>query len=441
MKRSLIFAKLALKSLRQNWRHSLATMLAILGGFAAVSLLDGFLQAIREYNEEHYVNKGMVGHVLIEKNGAAEHIFEDMWLYSMGKIEQEKIAAILAKDPRVAASMRYLLITGLLSNGVNNALFVGAGYDDENGRIIRGPKWEWNTIAGKPLYLAPATGALFLGMGLADRMGCEYDHKILNKPDGSYIAGERALKCPGTGLQLSVTTEHSQVNAVTVPVGGVTDMQLREFNDKVLSMPLAAAQQLFDTDKISRVIVLLKDRDQIPAFLSDFQKSARDEGLDLEAVKWIDHPVAAISKGGLEVMNVFRGLFLGVVAVIAALSVANSMMKSINERVREIGTLRSFGFRRHDIVLLFSFEGLFLGVFSCLAGVVVTTLLALLLSHVGITFKAGVLSTPMPLMFTMAFSLWFTTAVSLSLITFLASWVVSQRAARMVIADALRHTA
>ena len=126
---------------------------------------------------------------------------------------------------------------------------------------------------------------------------------------------------------------------------------------------------------------------------------------------------------------------------IAGLSVANSMMKSINERVREIGTLRSFGFRKMDIVLLFSFEGLFLGVLSCMGGILVSASLAFFLSHIGLSFKAGILSSAMPVNFSIALPTWLGTSLVLSLITFSASVLVSRRAAGMVIADALRHTA
>lgn len=436
--RPRLLAQLALKNLVQNWRHSLATMLAILGGFAAVSLFDGFLQSIKEFNEEHYVNKGMVGHVLVEKAGAADHLFEDVWRYSLSRAEQEKIFELLQSDPRVAEAMPYLVISGLISNGENSSIFIGSGYDESRGVKIRGTKWAWNVIAGQTLSAAPMGGALMLGMGLARRMGCEFSPEGATAPDGTYPATVRPLKCPGPGLQLSVTTEHAQVNAVTLPVIGVTDFQLREFNDKVISAPLATVQSLLDTDRISRVIVLLKDQSLIPAFIRDLTGHARAANLDIEAVKWLDHPVAAVSKGGLEVMGVFRALFLAVVAVIAAMSVANSMMKSVNERIREIGTLRSFGFRRLDIVLLFSFEGLFLGLASCLGGIVVTVVLGYLLSHSGLSFKAGVLSTPIPVTFSFAFRVWVTTGLFLGVITFLASWLVARKAARMVVADALR---
>ncbi len=435
-----MLARLALRNIRLNWRHSLATMVAIMGGFTAVSLFDGFLVALREYNEEAYVNKGMVAHVVIERIGAKEHIFEDLWGYAMTKEEQEAIAGLLKTDERVKVAMRYLLITGLVSNGRNSTLFIGSGLEETEGVKIRGEKWAWNTIAGKPLYLSETPG-LLMGAGLAERLGCKFDPTILQKPDGSYLAQERKLNCPAPAFQLSVTTEHSQVNAVELPPVGVTDFQVREFNDKVMVTTLAEAQRLFDTDRISRYLVLLENAHQIPAFVHDFESKANAAGLKLSATPWLEHPVASLSKGGLEVMGVFRGLFLTVVAVIAAMSVANSMMKSINERIREIGTLRSFGFRRRDIVWLFSLEGLFLGFFSCLGGMVVSTLLAILIRNAGLTFSAGLLSTPMPVNFSVALPTWTATMLTLSLITFLASWLVSRKAARMVVADALRYIA
>jgi putative ABC transport system permease protein len=201
------------------------------------------------------------------------------------------------------------------------------------------------------------------------------------------------------------------------------------------------AQKLVDSDKISRFQILLKNEKDIPRFMADMRTKINQTGLKLDVVKWYDHIVASAGKGGMEILGVFRALFLSIVALIAAMSVANSMMKSINERIREIGSLRSFGFRRRDIILLFSFEGLLLGWFSCLGGMLLSSALALLIRNLGISFKAGILSTPMPVTISMAFSVWFVTAVTLSCITFLASWLVSRRAARMTIADALRYVA
>jgi putative ABC transport system permease protein len=432
--------RLAARNIYLNWRHSLATVLAIAAGFTSVALLDGFISSINAISEDGTTHKGMVGHVLIEKGGTKDHLFEDPWRYSLSKHDQEVVGGWLAEDPRVEASMRYLLVTGLLSNGKSSTIFMGGGLEEEQGVKFRGDMWKWNAVAGKPLYLAPS--GFVMGLGMAKRMDCQVAETGYLKPDYSYIAEERPMNCRSRDFQLSTTTEHSQVNAISLPPSGVMDLQIREYNDKVLFMPLAVAQQLVDTDRITRYSVLLRDGEKAQAaFVTDYRKRARDAGIDIEVLHWLDHPVGAAAKGGIEILNIFRLLFLAVVAVIAVMSVANSLMKSINERIREIGTLRSYGFRRNDIVLLFSFEGLLLGLSACLGGVMISFVLAYAITASNLSFNAGVTSTPIPIRILFEFGTWATTAGVLSAITFFASYVVSRRAAGLTIADALRHVA
>jgi len=57
-----------------------------------------------------------------------------------------------------------------------------------------------------------------------------------------------------------------------------------------------------------------------------------------------------------------------VILLTACAMVAASMLSSVNERVREIGLLRSLGFSRGAVFSLFSFEALLLGLASGLAG-------------------------------------------------------------------------
>jgi putative ABC transport system permease protein len=117
------------------------------------------------------------------------------------------------------------------------------------------------------------------------------------------------------------------------------------------------------------------------------------------------------------------------------------MMKSVNERIREIGTLRSIGFRRKDIVLMFSAEGALLALASCFSGMAAATGLSLLITALGIKFKAGVLSTPIPLGVEIVLPTWLGSMFVIGLISFGASWLVSRRAARQVIAETMRHVA
>ena len=71
-------------------------------------------------------------------------------------------------------------------------------------------------------------------------------------------------------------------------------------------------------------------------------------------VEYIDHFIAIIS-------------FIAV--VIGVLGVANTMMMSVNERAREIGTLRALGWSRGRVVRVIAAEGLLISVLGGLVGI------------------------------------------------------------------------
>jgi putative ABC transport system permease protein len=141
----------------------------------------------------------------------------------------------------------------------------------------------------------------------------------------------------------------------------------------------------------------------------------------------------------MELLHVFRNLFMLIVVTIGVMSVANTMMKSVNERVREIGTLRSLGFLRRDLTLLFACEGGFLSLLACGVGLGLTFLIGTAISLSGIKFRAGVLSVPIQLAVAPAPGAWIISGAVLSLLATGTAWFCARRASRMVIADALRH--
>jgi putative ABC transport system permease protein len=128
-----------------------------------------------------------------------------------------------------------------------------------------------------------------------------------------------------------------------------------------------------------------------------------------------------------------------IVVTICVLSVSNTMMKSVTERIREIGSLRSFGFLRKDIALMFTFEGLFLSMLSCVAGTIMTLVCSFAVNHSGITYKAGLLSAPIFLTVALNPAIWVINTVWLSALAAGTSWLCARGAARMVVADAMRH--
>lgn len=432
--------RLAWRNVIRNWRHSLATILAIASGFTAVSLFDGFLAELDARNRDGYQTRGMFGDMIIQKKNAQHMLDEDFWTYTLDAKDQEFIENIVKPDPDVELRIRSLTITGLVSVGDHHAIFIGNGHDIQEGAQLRGERWGWNTTAGKPLYLSDKPSVV-IGNGLGRLLECESSYQGPNfiLPDGNYIAAERPFHCSNPRLTFSATTEAAQVNAIELPVSGLYDAGFRELDSRVAIMPLAEAQRLLDTDRLTHVVVSLKKGRDLKAFIARIRQVATAQGLDLDILHWTEHKASAYVQGGLKILHVFRNLFMIIVVAIGVMSVANTMMKAVNERIREIGTLRSLGFRRRQIVGMFSAEGFFLSLLACVVGLILSLLLTWLIASAGITYKAGVLSVPILLSVRLVPWAWLVSTLVLSALATGTAWFCARRAAKMVVADALRH--
>ena len=85
-----------------------------------------------------------------------------------------------------------------------------------------------------------------------------------------------------------------------------------------------------------------------------------------------------------------RVWLMGLSAFVCLVGITNTILMSVTERIREIGTLKCLGALDHFIVRLFLIENLFLGLLGSLVGAAVGFLLALF--QVGVSLEFGLLS-------------------------------------------------
>lgn len=87
----------------------------------------------------------------------------------------------------------------------------------------------------------------------------------------------------------------------------------------------------------------------------------------------------AIGKGKIDPSMVARQKWLVVMSLLAStVGITNSMLMSVTERFREIGTMKCLGALDNFIVKLFLIESGFLGLFGSLAGSLIGMILILL---------------------------------------------------------------
>ena len=77
-----------------------------------------------------------------------------------------------------------------------------------------------------------------------------------------------------------------------------------------------------------------------------------------------------------------------IMLLIAAVGIVNTILMSVYSRVREIGVLRAYGMVQRDILRLFTLEGLAVGIFGSLLGVVFGALLNLFMVTKGISLNS-----------------------------------------------------
>ena len=432
--------RIAWRNVRKHWRHSLGAILSIVVGFVAIGLFEGYLHDLEDLQREWYVHRGMTGHVIVERRGAsATEGRQDPWRYALGPEAQGAIDSFLAdRAGEVVTRMRILQLGGLASTGEAGVVFVAWGLDVAEGAELR-REWTWNVSAGVPLHRGDASSVI-LGTGLGALLGCSGPppETALGR-DGRPTGELREMTCDATRLQLSSTTEHGQLNVVDPTIVGLFDAGMNDVNNKFLHLPLPMAQRLADTEAVTMYVVLLRDPGHAEAFAAALESHAAARGMDIVAVPWDRHGIADLYRRTTSILSIYRNLVVLIVVAIAGMSVLTTMLKAVNERVREIGTLRSIGFRRRHVVALFSMEAVLLAVVSSGVGLAATWVLIQVVNGAGLSYDGGVAATPIPLTVSLvpaacAFALVFLSGVALA-----AAIMPARRAARLSIPEALGH--
>jgi putative ABC transport system permease protein len=432
--------RIAWRNVRKHWRHSLGAILSIVVGFVAIGLFEGYLSDLDAIQKEWYVRRAMTGHVIVEQRGAsATEGRQDPWQYALDREEQGVIDAFLQEHAgEVETRMRVLQLGGLASTGQSGVVFVGWGMDVAEALAVRGD-WAWNVTAGLPLHRAGDNAAI-VGNGLGALLGCTGPPPATAiGADGRPTGEPRPMACGQTRVQLSSTTEQGQLNVIDPAIVGLFDGGMKDIDNRWVHLPLPLAQRLADTEAVTMYIVMLKDPRRTGTFAAALRARAVERRADLAVIPWDEHVMAEMYRRSQSILSIYRNLVVLIVVTIAGMSVLTTMLKAVNERVREIGTLRSIGFRRRHVVALFTIEAALLGAVSSGVGLLATAGLIRLINGAGLSYNAGVAATPIPLTVSLLPSACAFALVFLSGVAVLAAVLPARRAARLSIPEALGH--
>lgn len=179
------------------------------------------------------------------------------------------------------------------------------------------------------------------------------------------LAGSLGVK-PGDVVTLLSLTPDGMLNALDVEVAGILTTGIQELDSRYLRVHLATAQRLLQTERISDLLVTLRDTALTEEVAGDLRRLLADEEPPLAVVDWRSRAPFFD-----QVRNLYLGIFwfLGsVIFVLVVLSASNTLLMTLMERIREIGTLRAIGTSRGQIAAIVLFEALWLGLLGALLG-------------------------------------------------------------------------
>lgn len=399
--------KLALRNIFRNRSRTALTLAAITTGVAAIIVSGGFVQDIFIQLRESTIHSRL-GHLQIVRKGYLEYGQRDPSHYLITQSKQ--LEATIRAIPHVNQVMARVNFSGLANNGRADFAIIGegieAGIEARLGTAI-------TIVAGRQLQDFDQFSVV-IGEGVASALELE----------------------PGRYVTLTINTPEGALNSLEFKVVGVFRTLSKDYDDRAVRIPLAAAQELLFTPAIHSLVVLLDDTDATDSVTAAARGRLGNQVYDVKP--W--YALADFYEKTVALYKRQFGALQFIILVMLVLSVASTINMTVFERSGEFGTLLAIGLRRAQIFRLVLLENTLLGVFGGLLGVIIGIVLAEAISGVGISMP------PPPgsnIGYTASIRLvpWVLVAAAIIGMTaaVLAAVRPGRRASRFKVVDALRH--
>ncbi len=252
---------------------------------------------------------------------------------------------------------------------------------------------------------------------------------------GSLLAKQLNVS-PGDYITVLTNTIDGVMNAMDLTVAGIYSAGIDEIDGQVVYLPLKTTQEILDTTSVD-IAVLKFDHLNVPLKLIEpISKSLKSISTSFKARTWKD--LAVLFRQVDKFYGVQNMVVESILLALMFLGILNTVSMTVVERTGEIGTLRSLGESRKDIIKQFLIESVLISLIGIICGII-GSLLVIQLIH------AGHIMTEMPgasIPFQIKIHFLNSAVIyssALSMITaIIATYIPALRASRMDIVEALR---
>jgi ABC-type lipoprotein release transport system permease subunit len=339
---------IAYRDLGRNRRRSALTILAVALGLVLLILMSSYIAGVVDGSISDSIRLN-TGHVQVR---AETYEVEQASLQWGDLLENsEELQANAAGLQGVVTTAPVLWASGFLTTADETVGVRVTGIDP--GSDFHAPIRS-SLVDGQ--YLAPGDrGGVLIGKKLADSLGIG----------------------AGSKISLLVGTSDGGTDEDVFTVRGTFSTGVLTYDESTLYMPLAKAQAITGAgDHISALILLTDDAE------TSLPVAAALRAPDRSVVTWED--MNAIVLQGIESGMSFYYLMYGIVILVVAVIIANTLLMSVFERTRELGILSALGMKGRQITVMILMEAGVLALMGILCGIILGSLVVWYLAVNGI---------------------------------------------------------
>jgi putative ABC transport system permease protein len=345
-------AQLAFRNVFRNKRRTIITEISIVIGLVAIIFAGGLLRDM-EIGWRDALIFSDTGHIQI----IAEGLKDDSNIKNSIKDSRE-ITGKLKKYPNIKGYTERIELNGLVSNGEDTQMFIGRGIDP-NTQLNALPEAAGKITSGRYLEYSDLNGAV-IGEGLADKL-----HVKLNDT-----------------LTLATNDKYESFNAVIVTIIGIATIDEGFDNDHFLALHIDNARTLVSYDPFeTSKIVLTIDKTEDTLNFSKIISSEFQPHDQVEVFSW--HELAGMFNEVVAIFTSINAILIIILLILTLVGIMNTILMSVFERTKEIGTLMAIGSAPRQVHTIFILESLFIGIIGVIIGVILGLLINLSVISLG----------------------------------------------------------
>ena len=325
--------QIAWKNLFRNKKRTLASLLTVALGSAGLTVFQGFNTGMLHQYREHNI-RSIYGHGQVFLKGYYDKVIEkpwELWMKDSVQIESslKQIEGVVNVYPRLSF---FSLLTG---EGISlSAKGEGVRSQTESQFFS-----SLNFTSGQDIQ---NENEIILGQGLANGL----DIKV------------------GQTVTAQVQTIHGQMNAMPFRVAGIFHTGIKAFDDIYYRIDLKRAQLLMNTEKVELFSLQTTDQNNWQQIATQIeQKNPQLEAIPFEVLD------AAFYKNAIDYLHEQFVIIRGIILLIVALGIFNTISIGLLERKGEVGALRANGESRLRLFKIFFIESSLIGFLGGLLGI------------------------------------------------------------------------